>query len=73
MLNPDENPDIYLNLEALMRFLRARQFKLEDAVAMWVKWKKWRIENRIDYMVEEDVIKEIKTGKVFVSGYDNER
>ena len=42
-------------------------------MAMWVKWKKWRIENRIDYMVEEDVIKEIKTGKVFVSGYDNER
>ena len=65
-----EAEERYLDPEALVRFLRAREFHVSDAFEMWKKWKKWRIDFGIDNITDESVMRSYVTGKALVFGHD---
>lgn len=52
--------------------LHAREFKLEKAKEMWVKWVKWRVEYKIDIIDPMELVGEIETGKGFIFKHDKE-
>lgn len=66
--SPEE--ERYLDQEALLRFLRAREYHVSDAFEMWKKWKAWRISYRIDFITDESVQRSYVTGKALVFGHD---
>ena len=38
----------YLDTDQLIRFLRARDFNLQQTLSMYVAWVKWRIDFKAD-------------------------
>ncbi|KAK6150838.1 hypothetical protein DH2020_015770 [Rehmannia glutinosa] len=62
----DEKTDV-----VLLKFLRARDFKVKDAFAMLKNTVKWRKEFGIDELVEEDVGSELER-VVFMHGHSKE-
>lgn len=55
----------------LVKFLRAREFKVNDALEMLKNTLKWRIQNNIDSVLEEDLGSEYD-GMAYVRGVDRE-
>lgn len=55
----------------LVKFLRAREFKVNDALEMLKNTLKWRIQNNIDSILEEDLGSEYD-GMAYASGVDRE-
>ncbi|XP_010428080.1 PREDICTED: patellin-3-like isoform X2 [Camelina sativa] len=55
----------------LLKFLRARDFKVKDSLAMLKNTIKWRREFKIDELVEEDLVDDLDK-VVFMHGHDRE-
>jgi len=55
----------------LLKFLRARDFKVKDSFAMLKNTIKWRKEFKIDELVEEDLVDDLDK-VVFMHGHDRE-
>lgn len=55
----------------LMKFLKAREFKVNDAMEMLKNTLKWRIQNNIDSILEEDLGSEYDD-MAYMSGIDRE-
>ncbi|XP_020586326.1 patellin-4 [Phalaenopsis equestris] len=56
----------------LLKFLRAREFKVKDAFEMLKNTLRWRKENRVDSILDEVVLKD-EFGKAgFINGIDRE-
>ncbi|EOA35070.1 hypothetical protein CARUB_v10020182mg [Capsella rubella] len=55
----------------LLKFLRARDFKVKDSLAMLKNTIKWRREFKIDELVEEDLVDDLDK-VVFMHGQDRE-
>ncbi|KAL8138290.1 hypothetical protein V2J09_004291 [Rumex salicifolius] len=55
----------------LLKFLRARDFKVKEALAMLKKCVRWRKEFEVDSLLEEDLGSEYEK-VVFADGYDKE-
>lgn len=62
----------YLQVDILLRVLRARDFKVPAAFEMWKKWYDWRITYRADFIKEEEMMPHIVTGKAFYHGEDHQ-
>eukprot|EP00743_Colponemidia_sp_Colp-15_P005809 GILK01006244.1.p1 GENE.GILK01006244.1~~GILK01006244.1.p1 ORF type:complete len:256 (+),score=43.00 GILK01006244.1:53-820(+) len=62
----------FLDEKALLRFLKARDFNVQDAYNMWCKWVAWRIEYKADEITETEVKKEIETGKAYWYKHDKQ-
>ncbi|ESQ27979.1 hypothetical protein EUTSA_v10018429mg [Eutrema salsugineum] len=55
----------------LLKFLRARDFKVKDSLAMLKNTIKWRREFKIDELLEEDLVDDLDK-VVFMHGHDRE-
>uniref|UniRef100_A0A1J3J8V2 Patellin-3 n=1 Tax=Noccaea caerulescens TaxID=107243 RepID=A0A1J3J8V2_NOCCA len=55
----------------LLKFLRARDFKVKDSLAMLKNTIKWRKEFKIDELVEEELVDDLDK-VVFMHGHDRE-
>ena len=55
----------------LLKFLRARDFKVKDSLAMLKNTVKWRREVKIDELVDEDLVDDLDK-VVFMHGHDRE-
>ncbi|CAG7893367.1 unnamed protein product [Brassica rapa] len=55
----------------LLKFLRARDFKVKDSLAMLKNTVKWRREFKIDELVDEDLVDDLDK-VVFMHGHDRE-
>lgn len=55
----------------LLKFLRARDFKVKDSLVMLKNTIKWRREFKIDELVEEDLVDDLDK-VVFMHGHDRE-
>ncbi|KAE9594857.1 hypothetical protein Lal_00013344 [Lupinus albus] len=62
----DEGTDV-----VLLKFLRARDFKVNDAFEMLKKTLKWRKESKIDSIVDEDFGTDLAS-ITYMSGFDHE-
>ena len=62
LLESEESSQVYADPQAILRFLRAREFNQEAAVLMWDKWRSWRVENNVDRMKLRDVAAVMSTG-----------
>ncbi|MBW0490451.1 hypothetical protein O181_030166 [Austropuccinia psidii MF-1] len=61
-----DDPDVMVT-----KFIRARKWDISLALKMLINCLKWRIENKIDELKEnEQIKKQLKTGKTFVHGVD---
>ncbi|KAF8394854.1 hypothetical protein HHK36_018791 [Tetracentron sinense] len=68
LLGGDERADVIL-----LKFLRARDFRVQDSLAMLKKCLAWRIEFEADTIVEEDLgFKELEGVVAYMHGYDKE-
>jgi len=54
----------------MVRLLFAREFHVEKSMKMWRKWVNWRMEFKADEIKEEDVARELQSGKAFWHGFD---
>jgi hypothetical protein len=68
--DPDEAR--FIETDALMRFLGAREGNVRNALEMWVKWKDWRIAYNVENITEHSVMPLIQSGKAFWHGYDRQ-
>jgi hypothetical protein len=68
----DEEIKFYINDEALLRFLTARDFDDVKAFNMWAQWAEWRIQYRPEKIMPKDIKNELMSGKAFLHGYDKE-
>lgn len=69
-LTYEDDPELNLNPDVLIRFLRAREMDIDAAFEMWIKWKEWRHQFQVDSITEESVMPLIQTGKAFWHGHD---
>lgn len=68
LLGGDERADVIL-----LKFLRARDFKVQDSLHMLQKCLAWRSEFGADNIVEEDLgFKELEGVVAYMHGYDRE-
>ncbi|KAG8377084.1 hypothetical protein BUALT_Bualt09G0131600 [Buddleja alternifolia] len=64
--NPDDRADVIL-----LKFLRARDFKVQDALNMLLNCLAWRKEFQTDVVLEEDLgFKELEGVVAYMHGYD---
>lgn len=64
--NADERADI-----VLLKFLRARNFRVPDALSMLLKCLNWRKEFAADVVLEEDLgLKELEGAMAYMLGFD---
>eukprot|EP00656_Telonema_subtile_P031718 TRINITY_DN3469_c0_g1_i1.p1 TRINITY_DN3469_c0_g1~~TRINITY_DN3469_c0_g1_i1.p1 ORF type:complete len:253 (+),score=83.76 TRINITY_DN3469_c0_g1_i1:292-1050(+) len=66
-------PDPLTNDAVLLRFLRAREMKLPEALKMWLKWVAWRADFKVDSMTEESVAVELNSKKAVWIGRDMQK
>eukprot|EP01116_Phalansterium_solitarium_P013689 TRINITY_DN31090_c0_g1_i1.p1 TRINITY_DN31090_c0_g1~~TRINITY_DN31090_c0_g1_i1.p1 ORF type:complete len:353 (+),score=106.18 TRINITY_DN31090_c0_g1_i1:97-1155(+) len=67
-------PDCVLqDLPTLRRFLIARQYDEDAAAALLKKATKWREEYHPDRIKKADIAEELKQGKIFLHGVDNQK
>lgn len=71
VVNISDNP-VFTNDDALLRILRAREFNVDAALAMWQRWVDWRISYRADSITEEEMMPHIVKGKAFFHGKDKQ-
>jgi hypothetical protein len=64
--------NLYINEDALCRFLRAREGDETKALTMWSQWLEWRLTYKPESIQEADIKTELKSGKAFLHGYDKE-
>jgi hypothetical protein len=50
----------------------ARENNEKKALQMWKEWVEWRLEYKPEFITELDIKNELKTGKAFLHGFDNE-
>ena len=55
LLEDNDKPELYADPNAILRFLRARDFDQQNTVIMWDKWRQWRRDNRVDRMKLSEV------------------
>lgn len=68
LLSGDEKADVIL-----LKFLRARDFKVSDSLHMLEKCLSWRKEFNADIILEEDLgFKELEGVVAYMNGYDRE-
>lgn len=68
----DLKEERFIETEALLRFLRAREYNVENALEMWIRWKDWRIDFSVENITEHSVMPLIQSGKAFWHGYDRQ-
>mmetsp|Transcript_5269 Transcript_5269/g.9666 ORF Transcript_5269/g.9666 Transcript_5269/m.9666 type:complete len:241 (-) Transcript_5269:36-758(-) len=68
----DPSESRFIETDALLRFLRAREHNAYHALEMWIKWKDWRIEYNVENITEHSVMPLIQSGKAFWHGYDRQ-
>lgn len=65
---PDLSPkmNFFTNIDAILRFLVAREFNTEKALIMWKNWVEWRLSYKPDEISEEEEIikKQLEGGKL---------
>lgn len=62
------DPDVMIS-----KFLRARKWNVTNGLKMLLNTLKWRIERNVDQITEnEEIVKQLKTGKAFIHGVDKE-
>ena len=69
VLQQTSNPT-FTSIPALVRILRARDFKVDDSYTMWLRWVDWREHYRPELITESDMQRHISTGKAFFKGHD---
>ena len=81
MINIIKEVDLsyYINDDCIKRMLIARENNEEKALEMWKKWlvkqyyiQDWRQDYKPDKIAEESILRELKTGKAFLHGFDRE-
>jgi hypothetical protein len=68
----EEEYALYINDDALTRFLVARDYDEVKAFNMWSQWTDWRLQYQPDKILPKHIKNELKTGKAFLHGYDKE-
>ncbi|GJN14102.1 hypothetical protein PR202_gb00884 [Eleusine coracana subsp. coracana] len=67
-ITPDERADV-----VLLKFLRARDFRVRDAHAMLLRCAAWRAEFGADAVADEDLgFKDLEGGVAYMHGWDRE-
>jgi len=56
---------LFLDVPLLLRFLRARDFHIDDATTLLTNHIKWIVEKQPDSITESMIANELKTGKLF--------
>jgi hypothetical protein len=64
--------ELYINDDALMRFLVAREYDENKSFNMWSQWADWRLQYQPDKILPKHIKNELKTGKAYLHGYDRE-
>lgn len=68
LLSGDEKADVIL-----LKFLRARDFRVQDSLQMLLKCLEWRKDFEADGIVEQDLgFKELEGVVAYMNGYDKE-
>lgn len=60
-----------LSKEGILRYLRASHWDSDEATRRLIETIAWRREYGVDYLDPNEMLKEAKCGKEYISGYDN--